>query len=105
MAIPDEDLINIREEVGDTPDDATLTEIWDRRHDWVAVVREVLKLRLANLVAAPAQFDVSGEYSQNTGANIKALTQQLANLPAEDDDSGDALGTVRLISPPDPACR
>jgi len=80
MALTDNDLAWVRSKVGTSaPTTAELNETFDRLGTKEAVVREVLDTRLANLTASPAQFSVSGEYSQDVSANIKALQDQLGS--------------------------
>jgi hypothetical protein len=62
-----------------------------------AVAREVLEGRLAKMRSQPAQFSVSGEYSQGTAANITSLETQLKNIPGTSGDGGFTVG--RLVRP------
>jgi len=72
------DLIWVRSYIGDDtpPEDADLDAAYDRLGSPAEVVAEVLRKRLADLLAGPATFAVEG-YSQNIGANIQALRSQL----------------------------
>lgn len=74
MALTDDEFEQIRAEIGDAtpPTDLELDEIHDRVDSVGGVVYEVTSKRLADLLASPASFTVSGEYSQSTEANIKA---------------------------------
>lgn len=65
------------------------------------VVIEQLRVQLSKLIAAPAQFSIVGDYSQNTGANIEALERQLAAAEAayysEQLEAGATGGTAQLV--------
>lgn len=78
----DTDLANIRTIIGDAtpPEDADLEEIFTRVESWPGVAHEVLSKRLADLLASPATFSVSGVYSQSTGDNIRALKEAIAQM-------------------------
>lgn len=93
-----EQIEEIRDEVGDTPPDADLQAVYDRVESVGATIYSVLARRLANLRAAPASFSISGEYSQNTQANIAALEAQLARWSAYAPHSASVLETVQLLS-------
>jgi hypothetical protein len=92
VALTESQLIQIRRQVGSKPDDAALQSIYDRTADVDELVLEVLETRLADLVSAPAQFTVVGEYGQDTGKNIEALRAAVGTL-------GGAGSRVRIISP------
>jgi hypothetical protein len=82
----------------DTWDDIDLQERLVRLDDnQFAVVREVLEGRLAKMRSQPAQFSVSGEYSQGTAANITSLETQLKNIPGTPGDGGFTVG--RMVRP------
>lgn len=87
MALTLDELALVRAEVGDTvpPSDDDLDEIHDRRGGLVGVVREVWSKRLADLLASPASFTVSGEYGQNVASNILGIQQRLRELAGADD--------------------
>jgi hypothetical protein len=62
-----------------------------------AVALEVLRLRLADLIASPGSVSVSGVVSVNFTANIAALERQIDGLengepPAPDDPDADEDG-------------
>lgn len=98
MTLTDEQLIEIRVQIGDStpPTDNDLDAIYVRKGDQQLVVAEVLTRRLANLLSDPASFSVSGEYSQSTSDNIKALREQLGNLPQVD---GGGFGSIVQVFP------
>lgn len=102
MALETDELAWVRARIGDEPPDADLHAIHDRVGTREGVAREVLLGRLQALRAAPAQFTVPGEYSQNTGENIKALERAIAAIDA---GAGDGLPTVTVVPPPDRPAR
>jgi hypothetical protein len=79
-------LATLRRRVGNAPDDAGLQAVYDRTESLTETVREILEIRLANLLADPASYSIAGEYSQDTSANIKAIESALAWLGNLDDD-------------------
>lgn len=99
MGLTAEQLRVVRTWVGTrTPSDAELDEIFDRRGSSLsATVEEVLKTRYADLVATPATFSVSGEYSQSTIANMKALEKLIAAVDGLDDDAIEDGGLVSVV--------
>ncbi len=96
MGLEYEDLQWVRNQIGDAtpPTDATLDARYDALGDRTAVVKEVIDRRLANLLSDPASFSVSGEYSQSTEANIRALQAKLEDLGGSSGES-----SVRMIGP------
>lgn len=70
----------IRSWVGSNPSDTDLETRFDRLTDAQLVALEVLRERRADLVSNPAQFAVSGDYSQSTGKNIDALDADIVRL-------------------------
>lgn len=98
MALSPEDLIWVRNQIGDAipPTDADLDTRYDVLADRAEVAREVLDRRLANLLATPATFAVSGEYSQSTESNIKTTEAKLAALGGSTGSAG-----VRIVTPED----
>lgn len=89
MPLDPDQLAIVRDEIGtaDPPSDGDLDDIYDRKGGLVGVVRVVWAQRLANLLALPATFSVSGEYSQSTGDNIEAIQTRLKELSGLSDDS------------------
>ena len=92
----------IREWVGDDPDDVELNRLLNEPGvgDRGAVVKRVLAVRLANLLAEPASMSISGEYSQSTAANIEALREKLAQLNASGAIVDDTTGVLVVGLPP-----
>lgn len=82
MAATQADIDAIRDEIGtdEPPTDAELFELYDSMGSSTAVVYKVLKRRLANLLAGPAQYSISGTYSENNTATIEALRVKMAAL-------------------------
>lgn len=82
MALSDDEIQQIRDEIGSTepPTDADLNTSFDRLGDITEVVRSVLKRRLQDLLAAPASVSVSGVYSENNTQNIQELQSKLDAL-------------------------
>lgn len=101
LTLSDGDLAWIREYVGDVPADGVLINTLNE--DGVEtkenVVRRVLTKRLANFAARPADFTVPGEYSQNVGANIKAIQDMLKGLPTVAEVVDEAASSVTLVAP------
>jgi hypothetical protein len=78
--LTDEETAYLRSELGPDVDLTDVQDRYTRLGTATAVVTEVLRERLAVLTSAPAQFAVSGVYSQDTSANIAALREQLARV-------------------------
>lgn len=78
--LTDEQAAYLRSELGPDVDLVDAQGRYTRLGDVTAVVTEVLRERLATLVAGPASFSVSGVYSQDTSANITALREQLSRV-------------------------
>lgn len=71
----------IRAHVGSEPDDANLGERFDRLGSVELVAEEVIRTRLADLVAGEAlKVDVHGDYSEDATGNVEALTKALTGL-------------------------
>lgn len=94
----------IRSEVGPTPDDASLEAIFDRHkaastfNAALATVVEVVRTRLSTFASSPATFNVEGDYSQSTAANITALQNQLGRLdPTDDGQAPDVLPPLQVV--------
>lgn len=93
----------LHDHLGASADEDDLQERYTRLGDLGLVVVEVLQRRLADLAATPAQFSVSGEYSQNTAENIKLLTSKLADFAAGDTVGG--MSVVRVARAASQPCR
>lgn len=99
-------------QLGPGTDLADLTVRYTRLGSGRAVAIEVVRERLATLLASPGSVSVSGVVSVNFSANITAYERQLLSLesgepPAPDDpDTGDeddrdgSLGVIQLIARP-----
>lgn len=78
-------VLAIRAHIGSTtpPTDATLVDAYVRLANSVtAVALEVLRGRLADMLANPAKMSVDGDYSEDRSANIKGLQDQIKALVA-----------------------
>ena len=75
------------------PTDIELDPIYTRTGSLKGVVEAVLRKRLADLQARPAQFAVAGDYSQSTSANIASLQKQLETLSGYDDNLAKIVST------------
>ena len=65
------------------PTDAALDDAADRLSNSIyQVAREFLRARLMELVADPASFSIPGDYSQNTGENMRVLGERIKELDA-----------------------
>lgn len=105
-ALTQDQLVFIRRQVGSQPDDASLQAIYDRPVTVNQLVLEVLELRYADLILAPAQFAIPGDYSQTTTENIKALAEQIkdwrAYMVSQGEDPGPgAYDSVVVFTEPD----
>ena len=93
--LTDDQLALARVELGTDMDEDDLQERYDRLGDLTAAIAEVLRQRLADLLAAPASFNTP-DYSQTTTENIKALTAQIERVGV----AGVAgPSVVRIVSP------
>lgn len=84
MALTEQDIALIRDEVGDTPDDTTLYTWGDELGHWLPVAIRVLKRRRADATLGSTEttsFTLAGVLSVGMGkANIGALDAQIARL-------------------------
>lgn len=79
MALDSTTLDSIRDWVGSAPDDDDLVAAYDRFGDVDKAALAVLRRLRGN--AAPQQWGVAGDYSQNDGgAYVKWLERQIARL-------------------------
>lgn len=93
-------IVLMRRWVGRRPSDDDLQTIYDRTGSLTETVREVLETRRADLIADPASYAITGEYSQDTRANIDAINKLLAQLgDLDSEDTGDDGQFVRIIPP------
>lgn len=98
MALTQDQIDHIRRQVGNQPDDAALNVLFDRLLTVDELVLQILETRLAELERIPAQFAVSGEYSQSTAANITALRDRIASLGGGAEGGG-GVGFVTFTEP------
>lgn len=82
MALDADDLAAIREHVGSTPTDVELETRWDRLGTVASVALSVLRERLADMLARPADLSVDGDYRESYQANLRILREQVATLEA-----------------------
>ncbi|MDX3343511.1 hypothetical protein PV409_36740 [Streptomyces sp. ME02-6979.5a] len=97
-------------QLGRSADLADLTARYTRLGTGRAVAIEVVRERLADLLASPGSVSVSGVVSINTSANIAAYERQLAALesgqppapddPAPDDEDTSGFGLIQLVERP-----
>ena len=85
---PDQ-LSAVRDEIGSTPGDADLDDLYDRVGGLVGVVRAVWRARLAVFLAQPASVNIPGQVGISTAANIAAIERKLKALDGLDDTSDD----------------
>lgn len=89
-----EQLAEIREWVGSTPDDATVEATFDALGGVRDTIRRILRMRRADMIANPSQFAIPGEYSQSTVQNLKSIDELLAELETADLETEVASVTV-----------
>lgn len=97
----------LRAQLGTATDQTDLEDRYTRLGSARAVALEVLRERLANMLANPSSVNVSSVVAVSYTENIKALERKIAELesgepPAPDDPedgSGgpDSLGMIRLV--------
>lgn len=98
-----DELAIVRSHVGSTvpPSDDDLRLIYDRVGSPEATALEVLRGRLADMLANPARFDATGDFSEGYEANIKGLTAKIAELEAVvqriEDPTAGMVTTTRLV--------
>lgn len=96
-ALTEDQIVEIRRQVGSEPDDATLQAIYDRTGDINELILEVLETRLADWLRRPASFNIPGEYGETRSVEqIKALQQQIEDL-----GGGPNSTRTRIVPPPD----
>ncbi len=88
---------DVREWVGSSPDDPEVYAALDRYDDDAnRAALAILRSRRADMVTQAAKWAVSGDYSQDATANIKALDAHIARLERVTDE---LVGTLpRLTS-------
>lgn len=96
------DLSTVREWVGSEPCDADARAAIAAHDSAERAALAILRARRADMVAAAARWAVSGDYSQDTTANIKALDGSIARLEricGEDDDALPVVNSVGITGP------
>lgn len=95
MALTVDQLAYLRSELGTAtpPTDDDLAASYGRLGSLEAVALEVIRGRLATMLANPTSFAVEG-YSQSTGTNVDALAKQAARL-----EGAVGVGIERLVRP------
>lgn len=96
-ALSADQLVFLQTKLGSTSDTADLQARYDRLGDTVAVAREVLEIRFADLLNQPDTFSVAGEYSQGTKDQIARLRTLLDGLGESEDEP--TATTARLVGP------
>jgi hypothetical protein len=95
----------IREWVGSTPDDTTVESTYQRTG--VGTVERaalaILRKRRADMVASPAEWDLTGDYSQKTGKNLDELDKLIAALEGITGAAGAGTMTTSQLVRPDRA--
>jgi len=95
------DLAYIRSEIGPEPADAALDDIYARLGNSVpAVLLEVLRGRMAAVIAEPAGYSIAGVYTQNTrpvASIIKALQEQMARISAAASPTGTPVPATETV--------
>jgi hypothetical protein len=98
VALDDNDLAYLRSWVGTAaPTDVELEAAHERLGDLHAVALEVLRQRLADLLADPASFGVGSDYREDRSSNIRSLEAQVRKLEAIVGEGPGALTTGRLV--------
>jgi hypothetical protein len=98
-----DELAIVRSHVGSTvpPSDDDLRLIYDRVGSPEATALEVLRGRLADMLANPARFTADGDYTESYEANIKGLMAKIAELESVvqriEDPTAGMVTTTRLV--------
>lgn len=94
MALTADELIYIRSEIGtqEPPDDLELEDSYERHGSVYAVIAEVFRQRIAELLAKPTQFTIPGDYSENTSENLKTLRDRLKVMESLTESEEEILG-------------
>lgn len=79
------ELAVIRSHIGATqpPTDQALSLAFDRLGSSEAVALEVLRGRLADMLANPTKFRAEGDFSDDYSTNVDVLSKKVAALEAE----------------------
>lgn len=80
LTIPAASLDEVRGWVGDTPSDIDIDALWVQLGGVELVALRVLRKRRATMLANPTSFNVQGDYSQSTVANLQYLDSLIVQL-------------------------
>jgi hypothetical protein len=83
--ISDGDLAEVRRWVGSKPGDAEIDERFRRLSSASAVALEILRQRLADMIADPLVYRVEGDASWSYEHNISHLCSQISQLEVASD--------------------
>ncbi len=102
MALTETDLAYLRSELGTEIDEGNLEDRHDRLGSVTAVALEVIRERLATVLANPTSFTIPGVYSETRNdATVKALQDQVTRLKTEVErevvPAGDTGSAGRLV--------
>lgn len=97
MALTVDQTVYLQTQLGTGTDADDLEARYTRLGDVIAVAREVLEIRLADLESQPEQFNVAGEYGQTTKEQMAAIRGKLVSLGTSEDEP--TASTARLVSP------
>jgi hypothetical protein len=103
VALTEGQLVDIRRQVGNAPDDAALNLIYDRVESVDELVLEVLEIRYADMLRNPASYSISGKYSETKSAEqLKGLLAKISSLRAklglDPVDEGSVMGIVHAVA-------
>lgn len=71
---------DVRDWVGDQPDDPTIYAAIDRTGDAQTAALVILRRRLTDMLANPASWSTNGDYAEGWAANIAPLERRIADL-------------------------
>ena len=93
-------LAEIRVWTGSTPDDTELAARYQRLGTVEATALEVLRERLAQMLAEPARYSIDGDASWSYEKNIEALRESVSSLAsavATANGTGSTLTVGRMV--------
>jgi hypothetical protein len=94
--VEDRVLAEIRVWTGSTPDDTDLGVRYTRLGSVEAVALEVLRERLAGMLAEPARYSIDGDASWSYEKNIEALRESIKGLATSVAQSSGTAGTLTV---------
>lgn len=100
MALTDDDYTLLRSYVTwDPPTRETLDTRFDVLGTWQATALEAVRTKRNELIANPASFSVSGEYSESWGENMRLLSEMMVELGAliPAGEEGATVGQAKLV--------